>query len=145
MIGRMLLSHNFNLSPDRLPVLSREQFAAVFRSMDSPTRLIDHPHWIVEVRFEHLTPLQVGDQVLKALMAFRRTQTAEEPDFLVLGGIKTTPPTSADPEALQPGEWGVDVVETESGEAFLSAIEWETTIAAKSPDTIFKVTGNQHV
>ena len=50
-----------------------------------------------------------------------------------------TPPTSSAPDALQPGEWGVDVVETADGNTFLQAIAWEATIASKSADSVFKV------
>ncbi|MCG8366557.1 MAG: DUF2656 domain-containing protein [Pseudanabaenales cyanobacterium] len=34
--GRMLLSHNFDISPDIAPPLNREEFAAVFRLGLSP-------------------------------------------------------------------------------------------------------------
>ena len=56
-----------------------------------------------------------------------------------MGGIKTTPATSTSPDSLQPGEWGVDVVETAVGEEFLAAMGWEKAIASKSVDSIFKV------
>lgn len=147
--GRLLLSHNFNVSPDLVPALSREEFAQVFQAglagQDSlQCRLVDHPHWVVEIRFseETLSPTQVGELCARALADKRRSQQVSTdvfPEILILGGIKTTPATSDSPDALQPGNWGVDVVETPSGEAFLQTIAWEATIAQKTPDSIFKV------
>jgi Protein of unknown function (DUF2656) len=146
--GRMLLSHNLDVTPDVLPALSRAEFAQVFRLglQDTPLqcRFIDHPHWIVEILFPtaRFTPAQVGELCARSLAAARHPQrlnAAITPEFLVLGGLKTTPPTSDSPDALQPGEWGVDVVETLSRSAFLQSIAWAATIAQKPSDSIFKV------
>jgi Protein of unknown function (DUF2656) len=145
--GRMLLSHNFDLPPDILPALSREQFAEIFRSALQNTplqcRLLDHPHWTVEILFPaEFTPAQVGELCAQSLAAHRKPQrlnTAITPEILVLGGLKTTPPTSNSADALQPGEWGVDVVETLSRVTFLQSIAWDATIAQKPVDSIFKV------
>ncbi|MEX0271311.1 DUF2656 domain-containing protein [Leptolyngbyaceae cyanobacterium UHCC 1019] len=145
--GRMLLSHNFDVSPDIVPALSREEFAEVFRAGLSDyeslqSRRVNHPHWTVEILFAiaQFSPAQVGELCAQALVNQRQTQQVINlPDILVLGGIKTTPATSDAPDALQPGEWGVDVVETVSGEAFLQAIAWDATIAAKPNHSVFKV------
>ncbi|WP_375514421.1 DUF2656 domain-containing protein [uncultured Nostoc sp.] len=147
--GRMLLSHNFNVSPDTIPTLSQEEFAQVFLSGLSAykhlqCRLVNHPHWTVEILFStnQFSPQQVGELCAKTLAQKRQSQqlsTDPIPEILVLGGIKTTPPTSDSPDALQPGNWGVDVVETSSGEAFLQAIAWDATIAQKPADSVFKV------
>ncbi len=142
---RMLLSHNFDLAPDIIPALSRAEFAAVFAeglSADLKCRPVDNPHWIVEILFPvaQFSPAQVGKLCAHALAAKRRSQVDRPlPAILVLGGLKTTPPTSSSPEALQPNQWGVDVVETLSAQDFLQAIAWETTIAQKPSDSIFKV------
>ncbi|MBD2355196.1 DUF2656 domain-containing protein [Tolypothrix sp. FACHB-123] len=145
----MLLSHNFNVSSETIPALSREEFAEVFKSGLSAyenlkCRLVNHPHWTVEILFptNEFSPQQVGKLCAQALAEKRQSQqlSAETiPEILVLGGIKTTPPTSDSPDALQPGNWGVDVVETNSGEAFLQAIAWDATIAQKPADSVFKV------
>jgi hypothetical protein len=146
--GRMLLSHNFDVTPDILPALSREQFAEIFRSALQNTplqcRLINHPHWTVEILYPtaDFSPAQVGERCARSLAESRHPQrlnTAVTPEILVLGGLKTTPATTPDAEALQPGEWGVDVVETLSGAAFLQSIAWDATIAQKPSDSIFKV------
>jgi hypothetical protein len=61
------------------------------------------------------------------------------PDILVLGGIKTSTAINFTPDSLQPGEWGVDVVETAEAEKLLDRIGWENTIASKPTNSIFKV------
>lgn len=148
MAGRMLLSHNFDVTPGTVPTLSRAEFAAVFQvglqgQADLLCRPIDHPHWIVEIRFpqERLTAAQVGAFCGQALADTRRSHCPDPliPSILLLGGLKTTPPTGNSPTALQPGEWGVDVVETPSSESFLEKIAWGSTVAQRPADSIFKV------
>jgi hypothetical protein len=150
----MLLSHNFDLPQEVLPALSREEFFEVFREglsadVNLECRLLEHAHWIVEILFaipESSAP-QVGERCAQALADARtlgakrspQIQSGPQPDILILGGLKTTPPTSDSPDALQPGEWGVDVVETRSSDAFLTGIAWDTTIAQRPADSIFKV------
>jgi Protein of unknown function (DUF2656) len=144
--GRMLLSHNFDVSPDLFDSLSREEFTAVFAE-GLPAqklfqcRMVDNPHWIVEILFTtgEFSPEQVGALCAQALAKKRRMQRDTIPEILVLGGLKTTPPTSSSPDALQPGNWGVDVVETQSAEAFLQTIGWDNTIAQRPTDSVFKV------
>jgi hypothetical protein len=145
----MLLSHNFDVSTDILPALSREEFTGVFQEgliahQNIKCRQVNNPHWIVEVLFspEEFSPQQVGELCADALAQKRQTQGSDStsiPEILILGGIKTTPPTSNSPDALQPGNWGVDVVETLHSEAFLQAIAWDATIAEKPANSIFKV------
>jgi Protein of unknown function (DUF2656) len=144
--GRMLLSHNFDVSPDLFTVLSREEFTAVFAEGLSAQktlqcRMVENPHWIVEVLFatDEFSPEHLGKLCAQALAKKRRIQQDTVPEILALGGLKTTPPTSDSPDALQPGNWGVDVVETQSAKAFLQSIGWENTIAQRPPDSVFKV------
>jgi Protein of unknown function (DUF2656) len=144
---RMLLSHNFDLKDDRVPVLSREAFTQVFidgfsSHPEVQCRQVDNPHWIVEIvcLANFLSPHQLGEKCAEILKT-SRTEALGSIDFdiLILGGIKTTPATSSSPDALQPNQWGVDVVETKSGQGFLQSIAWDITIAGKSPASIFKV------
>lgn len=143
---RMLLSHNFDLNDGHTPALSREAFTQVFidgfsADPEVKCRQVDNPHWIVEVVCVagYLTPQQVGEKCAQILSNSRKQSLgAINFDILALGGIKTTPATSNSPDALQSNQWGVDVVETKSGEQFLRSISWDTTISGKSPDTIFK-------
>lgn len=144
---RLLLSHNFAIAADQVAPLTRADFFAVFqtglynqRTIDC--RQIDHPHWIVEILFSAaaFSPQQVGELCAEALQKKRLAQgNLICPEILVLGGLKTTPATSTAVGALQPGDWGVDVVETEAYEGFLQAMNWHTVIAEKPEDQVFKV------
>lgn len=144
--GRILLSHNFNLTDERVPILNREAFTTVFTEgladASMQCRPIDHPHWMVEVCFgTDFSPMQVGERCAQVLLDARKANqphSEQLPVILVLGGLKTTPATGPLP-ALQPGEWGADVVETASAELFLQEIGWTETVATRSPDTVFKV------
>jgi hypothetical protein len=143
---RMLLSHNFDINEGDTPALSREAFTQVFidgfsSHPEVKCRQVDNPHWIVEIVCVagFLTPPQVGEKCAQILSDSRKQSLGSiDFDILVLGGIKTTPATSNSPDALQANQWGVDVVETKSGEQFLQSISWDTTIAGKPTDTIFK-------
>ena len=144
---RMLLSHNFDIADANVPALSREAFTQIFSDGFSSypevqCRQVDNPHWIVEIvcRDNFLTPHQLGEKCAQ-ILTDSRTKSIGTIDFdiLILGGIKTTPASSNSPDALQPNQWGVDVVETKSGEQFLRSIDWERTIADKSVESIFKV------
>ena len=143
---RMLLSHNFDLNDGHTPALSREAFTQVFidgfsSDPEVKCRQVDNPHWIVEIICVagFLTPQQVGEKCAQILSNSRKQSLGSiHFDILALGGIKTTPATSNSPDALQSNQWGVDVVETNSGEQFLGSISWDTTIAGKPVDTIFK-------
>lgn len=144
--GRMLLSHNYDISDSVIPPLSRDAFAQVFINglgAAVQCRLVNNPHWIVEVLFDtdSYSPAQMGELCAQALVSLRRSQVKDVklPDILILGGIKTTPAMNSSPDSLQPGEWGVDVVETSNGDRFLDGISWDATVATKSPDSVFKV------
>ncbi|NJL63756.1 MAG: DUF2656 domain-containing protein [Methylacidiphilales bacterium] len=143
----MLLSHNFDIADEVIPPLSREEFAKLFIEglrESAQCRLVNNPHWIVEVLFDtsKFSPTEMGEKYAQALLNIRRSQIKEGlslPHILILGGIKTTPAMSSSPDSLQPGEWGVDVVETIDAQRFLEGIGWETAIATKPSESIFKV------
>jgi hypothetical protein len=152
----MLLSHNFDLIDSGVSALSRATFTQIFAdgfSADSEVkcREVDNPHWVVEILspIELFTPQEVGEKCAQILNSSRSNASLgslAEPlpwridySILILGGIKTTPATSSSPDALQPNQWGVDVVETKSGEQFLRQVNWDATIATKPTDSIFKV------
>ena len=145
--ARMLLSHNFDISSDIVPALSREEFAQLFIDglQDlAKCRLVNNPHWIVEVLFDSdkYSAAQMGEYCANTLAKLRSNQinnTEKKPHILILGGIKTTPPMSSSPDSLQTGEWGVDVVETADGDTFLNGIGWEKMIVGKPEESIFKV------
>ena len=147
--GRMLLSHNFNLRNNELPALEREKFAQVFidglQQRDSiECNYIQNPHWVVEILFPpaEFEPKEIGRMCGEILTSKRKSQQPDSKaniDTLILGGKKTTPATSMSPTSLQPGEWGVDVVETIQAAAFLQEIAWSKMTADKPSDGIFKI------
>ena len=84
----------------------------------------------------------MGILCLQALAARRKVQKvnhSNQLDILALGGIKTTPVISISSTSLKLGEWGVDIVETNSAEKFLKSIDWEVNSTSKPPDSIFSV------
>jgi len=147
--GRMLLSHNFDMPEGVFPPLSREDLTQVFAEGLSQysqikCRQLKHAHWMVEILFSthDFAPPQVGELCAEALVDKRKSQGKVDdsfPDVLILAGFKKTPPLSDDPEALQTGEWGVDVVETPSADSFLLAMGWEEKTSGKSIEDVFKV------
>ena len=77
--ARMLLSHNFDISEDILPALSREEFAKVFMEglQDvAKCRLVINPHWIVEVLFvaDQNSSVQMGKYYANTLAKVRSNQ-----------------------------------------------------------------------
>lgn len=147
--GRMLLSHNFDVSNEAVPKLSREEFVSTFvdglKSYPEITCSgINNPHWMVEVLFDpnQRSPHDVGELCAEALGKKRQNQKNTHSvslSILALGGLKTTPPLNTSPTSLKTGEWGVDVVETASVENFLQEIDWEVKTASKPTEEIFKV------
>ena len=144
--SRMLLSHNFNVNAGIIPALSRAGFTQVFveaLSDCAKCRLVENPHWIVEVLFDadKIAPAQLGDRYLKALAEHRQStldSTIQLPQYLALGGLKTTPAMTSSPDSLQPNDWGVDVVETGDADRFLEGLGWDTAIADRPVDHVFK-------
>ncbi|MEM9273349.1 MAG: DUF2656 domain-containing protein [Cyanobacteria bacterium P01_F01_bin.143] len=147
--GRMLLSHNFDLYDQIFDKLTEEEFAQVFidalNSQDNiEVSFINNPHWNVEILFStsEFAPQKIGElcaQALKQRRLQEKPETAKLPNILILAGKKTTPPLSSNPTSLQPGEWGVDVVETASVSTFLTAIRWEERIYTRPVENIFKI------
>ena len=147
--GRMLLSHNFDLYHNELPKLNKQQFAQIFieglkEQQQITCSPIENPHWIVEIIYpsEEISARQIGEQCSQILLQARQSQkptSQKMPDILVLGGKKTTPAMGTSPTSLQPGEWGVDVVETADEQTFLQSIKWEEMIAQKPAENIFEI------
>ena len=147
-MGRMLLSHNFNLRNNELPALVREDFAGVFidglKGENLQCSYIENPHWVVEILYPtaEFKPKEIGQMCGEILTSKRKSQQPDSKlptDTLILGGRKTSPATSMSPTSLKSGEWGVDVVETAQASVFLQDIAWEKMIADKPSDGIFKI------
>ncbi|ERN41962.1 protein of unknown function (DUF2656) [Rubidibacter lacunae KORDI 51-2] len=141
MTIRMLLSHNYSISDEQAPPLSAEEFAAAFATASNTwqVRVIDHPHWRCEVLAVD-SPQELATFLATALANYRRQKLDRELTYavLTLGGVKTTSATSADVNALQQGDWGVDVVETEDASAFLETIGWERLISGRPETDVFQ-------
>ena len=145
----MLLSYNFNLNNNELPALNREEFAQVFidelkEKNNISCSYIKNPHWVVEIIFptDEYQAKEIGQICGDILISKRKGESADSKlatDTLILGGKKTTPASSMSPTSLQPGEWGVDVVETAQGDIFLASINWDNLTADKPSDGIFKI------
>ena len=91
---------------------------------------------------EEITPQSVGKLCIQALFLKRQHQLSpgkSPPEMLFLAGKKTTPPLSDNPESLQTGQWGVDLVETASASSFLRQIGWLEKTANQDEDQVFKI------
>jgi hypothetical protein len=145
----MLLSHNFDMPEGVFPTLSREEFTLLFAEglsqyPEIKCGQLNHGRWMVEILFftDAFSPPQVGEFWVQSLVDKRMSQGKTDdffPDIWILAGLKKTPPLSSDADALQTGEWEVDVVETQSAESFLMAMGWEDKTAGKSIEDVFKV------
>ena len=60
-------------------------------------------------------------------------------ELLALGGRKDNSGMPGSP--LQEGSWGVDVVETQDGDAFLKTINWDGLKAGRPADGVFEARG----
>lgn len=144
----MLLSHNCDLPEGQVSALSRGDFANIFIEglkdcADIQCSQIENPHWIVEVIFANQSPTEAAQRCAQSLAAYRLADANRQVNsytVMLLGGVKTTPAAGTSPTSLQPGEWGVDVVETISPEEFLAGLNWDGVTASKPSEQIFKVT-----
>lgn len=146
-MGRMLLSHNFNLVTPLVPIISRAEFASIFADgfadrEDIAVAEIEHSHWRVELKFgDEVAAATLGRDCLQVLLSARQKQRDDgllDYDTLILGGMKVTPPLGNSPVELRTGEWGVDVVETEGAEKFLTDINWTAIAGTKQPGQVFE-------
>jgi hypothetical protein len=146
-LTRYLLAHNHDISDAIAPPIARPDFTALFHLALSTHPLesgqiaiIDHPHWRSELQAAP-SPAIVGEFLAQALKTYRTHQLGQPIAYsiLILGGLKTTPATSSDPSALQPGEWGVDIVETPNSEDFLAKINWSGIISLRDPQEVIQV------
>ncbi len=143
---RFLLSHNHNIPESVAPPLTPAEFSAVFQTHlaahlgDAIATPIAHPHWRCAVETT-AAPEAVGVALIAALKQARSTNGPIAYQILALGGLKTTPATATSPNALQPGEWGVDVVETLDAVAFLADLGWDKLTAGRSAAELFQVRG----
>jgi hypothetical protein len=82
--GRMLLSHNFNLSNQELPTFEKSEFAEIFIEglpENVKCSLIDNPHWVVEIIFpvDEFEPQEIGQMCGQILTNKRKSQQPDSP------------------------------------------------------------------
>jgi len=105
---------------------------------------MNNSHWMVEIVFseDEFSPHQIGKLSAEILEQKRKSEKPKDvrmPDILILAGKKTTPPRGDSSTSLQPGEWGVDVVETASADNFLTSLNWYEKVEGKPNDRVFKI------
>ncbi|APD48345.1 MULTISPECIES: DUF2656 family protein [Synechococcaceae] len=96
-----------------------------------------HPHWRAKVTAP-LEPIALA-RLLGQTLRNQRVRAGESDAYtvLLLGGRKDQPGQLGSP--LQLGGWGVDLVETNSPEAFLKGISWEALKGARPIDAVFEI------
>jgi hypothetical protein len=148
LMSRMLLSHSFDIPEGIVPWLGTDEIAAAFLgALGSYSGLVcrslDHsPYWMLEIRFPCavLPPRRLGEACARALIQKRHQLQPQQwlhPTVLVYGAKKTSPARSTSPDALQLGDWGVNVVETASAAKLLQAIDKESNRSQKPADSFF--------
>ena len=140
-MATLLLSHNHAVPLKQAPALSPEDFTELFRSLEAQgweVVHLGHPHWISKVSHPDQDAASMGQAVAEALRSQRRTHGClVDYAVLALGGRKDGSGSSGSP--LEPGCWGVDVVETPNGRVFLDSIGWTALSAARPSDGVFSV------
>lgn len=140
---RFLLSHNLQVVSEKLRGLKSADLAAGLVA-HLPTgvqvKALSHPHWLVQVEAD-LLPIDLANAVLLAWRQLRCSAGANDADcqLLALGGRKDDQAASG--ALLQQGDWGVDVVETLSADAFLQSINWELLKQGRALDGVFELQG----
>ena len=137
-----VLSHNLQVNSATLPPLSARELADGLQANSERIRsseALDHPHWLVMLVADG-SASEVADDLLSAWRALRAAR-GEDSDhhLLALGGRKDSAGAPGSP--LQPGAWGVDVVETINGDAFLQAINWAGLKEGRPADGVFERRG----
>ncbi len=137
-----VISHNLQVQaqavPSLAPAVLAETLQASSQYIDTAEPL-DHPHWLVRVDSE-LDASALAVELPRAWRAMRKMLGhGADHELLALGGRKDSPGMPGSP--LQEGCWGVDVVETEDGGAFLETINWGGLKQGRPVDGVFEVWG----
>ena len=134
-----VLSHNLQVQSEDLPALSAAELAAGLQAHGdwiSSVEPLDHPHWLVKLEAKGNAD-ELADALVRTWRSFRKAcGHSEDHNLLALGGRKDTAGAPGSP--LQEGSWGVDVVETIDGVAFLKAINWEGLKQGRPADGVFE-------
>lgn len=137
-----VLSHNLQVHSDAVPSLTPAVLAETLKACSphiSAAEALEHPHWLVRIDSE-LEASALAVELPRAWRAMRQTLGhGADHELLALGGRKDNPGMPGSP--LQEGSWGVDVVETPDGDAFLKTINWDGLKAGRPADGVFEARG----
>jgi len=137
-----VVSHNLQVRSEALPSLRPDLLAEPLHANSqhiSAAEPLEHPHWLVRIE-SGLEASALAVELTHAWRAMRKTMGhGADHELLALGGRKDSPGMPGSP--LQPGSWGVDVVETQDGDAFLKAINWDGLKQGRPEDGVFEVRG----
>jgi len=137
-----IVSHNLQVASEAVPPVSASDLADAFTKhsdLFTVSQALSHSHWLV--RLESL--LSASDMAAELVKAWKRYRQSENHNsdhyWLALGGRKDTPAMPGSP--LQPGSWGVDVVECHEPEKFLQEINWPALKSARAAEAVFEIRG----
>ena len=137
-----IVSHNLQVASEAVPPVSASDLADAFTKhsdLFTVSQALSHSHWLV--RLESL--LSASDMAAELVKAWKRYRQSEHHNsdhyWLALGGRKDTPAMPGSP--LQPGSWGVDVVECHEPEKFLQEINWPALKSARAAEAVFEIRG----
>ena len=137
-----IVSHNLQVASEAVPPLSASDLAEAFiKNSDvfTVSQALSHSHWLVRLE-SLLSPSEMAEEVVKAWKRYRQSGNQNSDHYwLALGGRKDTPTMPGSP--LQPGNWGVDVVECHDPEKFLQEINWSALKSARPAEAVFEIRG----
>jgi len=137
-----VLSHNLQVHSDAVPGLTADALAEGLKASSPHIAVaepLEHPHWLVRIESE-LDAAALALELTRSWRAMRKSMGhAEDHELLALGGRKDSQGMPGSP--LQQGSWGVDVVETSDGDAFLKAINWDGLKQGRPVDGVFEERG----
>ena len=137
-----VISHNLQVHAQAVPSLAPAVLAETLQASSQCIKTaepLDHPHWLVRIDSE-LDAIALAVELPRAWRAMRRMLGhGADHELLALGGRKDNPGMPGSP--LQGGYWGVDVVETYDGGAFLKTINWDGLKQGRPVDGVFEVWG----
>jgi hypothetical protein len=134
-----IISHNLQIVATNIPAFKPDELVDGLlkqnESFQSITALI-HPHWLLRLE----STLEVQELAEALLAAWRGVRLSNGHEFnhtvMALGGRKDDKAIPNSP--LQTGCWGVDLVETLDGPAFLRSINWDALKSGRPADAVFE-------
>lgn len=135
-----VLSHNLQVQDAQVPALDAKALSDALMSHCASVQRaepLDHPHWMVRLEAS-LDAEALAEQLVSGWHAMRQASGHGcSHVVMALGGRKDSAGSPGSP--LQQGAWGVDVVETSNPDLFLKTIQWDSLVAGRPADGVFKV------